>query len=61
MGIGAAESFYWITTDNPKTLIVKESSDSDAHEIINSPYSINAEGQLILSDFLPDLPFNKIE
>ncbi len=58
--LGLAESFYWMTTDNPKTLIVRDDSDSDSREIINSTYYINADGQLFLSCFT-DLHFNKIE
>jgi len=58
--LGLAESVYWMTTDNPKTLIVRGDSDSNSREIINSPYYINANGQLFLSCFT-DLHFNKIE
>jgi len=53
-GIGGAEGFTWSTTDNPKTLIIPEME-------LNTPYSINAEGQLILNNFKKGEPFNKIE
>ena len=36
-------SFTWSRTDNPKTLIIPDMK-------LNSPYSINTEGQLIIND-----------
>ena len=55
---GTAMSFYvgftWSTTDNPKTLIIPDMK-------LNSPYSINAEGQLIINNFRQGKPFNKLD
>jgi len=51
--IGFCASFSWSTTNNPKTLIIPEME-------LNSPYSINADGQLILNNFKNGLPFNKL-
>jgi len=47
-------SFTWSRTDNPKTLIIPDMK-------LNSPYSINAEGQLIINDLQNGEPFNKID
>jgi hypothetical protein len=47
-------SFTWSTTDNPKTLIIPDME-------LNSPYSINAEGQLIINNFRQGEPFNKLD
>ena len=47
-------SFTWSTTDNPKTLIIPDME-------LNSPYSISAEGQLIINDLQKGLPFNKLD
>jgi len=52
--IGFCVSFSWSTTNNPKTLIIPEME-------LNTTYSINADGQLILNNFKKGLPFNKIE
>ncbi len=52
--IGGAASFSWSTTNNPKTLIIPDMK-------LNTPYSINAEGQLILNNFRQGKPFDKIE
>jgi len=52
--IGAAEGFTWSTTDNPKTLIIPNME-------LNTPYSINSDGQLILNNFYRGEPFDKIE
>lgn len=52
--IGAAETFTWNTTDNPKTLIIPIME-------LNTPYSINSDGQLILNNFERGEPFDKIE
>lgn len=52
-GIAFYATFTWSTTDNPKTLIIPEM-------VLNTPYSINADGQLILNNFLKGEPFNKI-
>ena len=60
-GIGAYESFNWSTTDNPKTLIIRDDSDPNSREILNSPYHINADGQLIINDLQEGLPFNKLD
>ncbi len=54
MGIGGAEGFTWSTIDNPKTLIIPDMK-------LNSPYSINAEGQLIINNLQKGLPFNKLD
>jgi len=53
-------TIYWTTTDNPKTLIIRDDFDPNSREIINSSYYINADGQLFLSCF-KDLPFIKNE
>ncbi len=58
--LGLAQSVYWMVTDNPKTLIIRDDFDPNSREIINSSYYINADGQLFLSCFA-DLHFNKIE
>ena len=47
-------SFTWSTTDHPKTLIIP-------YMELNSPYSINAEGQLIINDLQNGEPFNKLD
>jgi len=52
--IGFAIGFSWSTTNNPKTLIIPDMK-------LNTPYSINAEGQLILNNFRQGKPFDKIE
>ena len=52
--LGGAANFTWSTTDNRKTLIIPDME-------LNSPYSINAEGQLIINDLQNGEPFNKIE
>jgi len=54
MGIGGAESFTWSTTNNPKTLLIPDME-------LNSLYSINAEGQLIINDLQNGEPFNKLD
>jgi len=59
--LGYCASFYWMVTDNPKTLIVRDSSDPESSEIINSPYSFNADGQLIINNLKNGLPFNKLD
>ena len=51
--ISNAETFNWSTNDNQLTLII-------LNEKINTPFSFNSEGQLILSTF-SDIPFNKLE
>jgi len=52
--LGGAANFTWSTTDNRKTLIIPDME-------LNSPYSINAEGQLIINDLQKGLPFNKLD
>ena len=54
IAIGVAIGFSWSTTNNPKTLIIPDMK-------LNTPYSINAEGQLILNNFRQGKPFDKIE
>jgi len=48
------QGFNWSTTDNPKTLIILEME-------LNSLYSINADGQLIINNLKKGLPFNKLD
>jgi len=60
-GIGFYEGFIWSITDNPKTLIIRDDFDPNSRERLNSPYSINADGQLIINNFQNGEPFNKIE
>ena len=57
--IGAYSSFAWSITDNPKTLIIRDDFDPNSLERLNSPYYINADGQLIINDLKKGLPFNK--
>ena len=52
--LGGAANFTWSTTDNRKTLIIPDME-------LNSPYSINAEGQLIINDLQNGEPFNKLD
>ncbi len=52
--ISVMEGFTWSTIDNPKTLIIPNMK-------LNSPYSINAEGQLIINNLQKGLPFNKLD
>ena len=52
--LGSAANFTWSTSDNPKTLIIPEME-------LNTPYFINADGQLILNNFQKGEPFIKIE
>jgi len=47
-------SFTWSTTDNRKTLLIPDME-------LNSLYSINAEGQLIINDLQNGEPFNKLD
>ncbi len=51
--ISTANTFEWSTENNQ--LSIKFSDE----EVINTPYSINEEGQLLLNG-LTNLPFNKI-
>ena len=51
--ISNALTVTWSAIDNQLTLLI-------ADEEINTPYSFNADGQLILRG-LTDLPFNKLE
>ena len=51
--ISALMTLKWSAIDNHLTIMVGD-------EEINTTYSINSNGQLILSN-LTDLPFNKIE
>lgn len=53
-GISGAASFTWSTADNPKILIIPDMK-------LNTPYSFNAEGQLILNNLRQGKPFDKIE
>ena len=52
--LGGAANFTWSITDNRKTLIIPDME-------LNSPYSINAEGQLIINDLQNGEPFNKLD
>jgi len=52
--VSVTAGFSWSTTNNPKTLIIPDLE-------LNTPYSINAEGQLILNNFRQGKPFDKIE
>ena len=52
--IGGAANFTWSITDNRKKLIIPDME-------LNSPYSISAEGQLIINDLQKGLPFNKLD
>jgi len=54
IAIGCAIGFSWSTTNNPKTLIIPDMK-------LNTPYSINAKGQLILNNFRQGKTFDKIE
>lgn len=59
-GIGGYEGFNWSTTDNPKTLIISDFGPN-SRELLNSPYSINADGELIINNLEKGLPFNKLD
>lgn len=58
-GIGVYSSFAWSITYNPKTLIIRDDFNPNSRERLNSPYYINADGQLIINDLKKGLPFNK--
>ena len=52
--LGIAVGFTWSTTINPKTLIIPNME-------LDSPYSFNADGQLIINNLKNGLPFNKFD